>query len=479
MKKLITILFLAIGLCASAQNEWFAPSVFYETTSFKDTVYLISNTGDTTAITSDSIFTYITRGQARLGLKDNAIGIGNISTNGYAAVASEAAVYFQQQDKDTIALTFTDGPGNADTCHISTTGNVAFWQFNPPLSNLSSNTTWSLTGNAGTTAGSNFIGTTDSKDLYFKTKNTTAIVVDTNQNVGIGLINAQAKFDALGTFHARHNGSSDSSLFMLGKKFIGLVPMDGLYTNKIDSRAGYIGYFDPSGFGANKNLGVVLYNNATSRANGLTVTKDQFNAVYWDSTGNWQFGTTGSGVDKHADLFSFYRPFGIEKSSFVSTSTTSGIRDYYRFDSLSNLKYTMILSHSTGISMGTGTGDNYNVSNLALHMDTNANVGIGTATPQYKLDVIGTIRMQADSIDVYADIIPGGQDTTYNLGSESFRFKNLYTKGIMLTGVDSATVYALTPSKGAIYYCTDCTGDGITGRIVTYIGAMWRRLAFE
>jgi len=45
---------------------------------------------------------------------------------------------------------------------------------------------WSLTGNAGTTAGTNFIGTTDSKDLYFKTKNTTAIVIDTNQNVGIG-----------------------------------------------------------------------------------------------------------------------------------------------------------------------------------------------------------------------------------------------------------------------------------------------------
>ena len=39
---------------------------------------------------------------------------------------------------------------------------------------------WSLTGNAGTTAGTNFIGTTDSKDLYFKTKNTTAIVDDTN-----------------------------------------------------------------------------------------------------------------------------------------------------------------------------------------------------------------------------------------------------------------------------------------------------------
>lgn len=34
------------------------------------------------------------------------------------------------------------------------------------------NTAWSLTGNTGTTAGTNFIGTTDSRDLVFKTNNT-------------------------------------------------------------------------------------------------------------------------------------------------------------------------------------------------------------------------------------------------------------------------------------------------------------------
>lgn len=45
--------------------------------------------------------------------------------------------------------------------------------------------------------------------------------------------------------------------------------------------------------------------------------------------------------------------------------------------------------------------------------------------------------------------------------------------------LDSATIYALTPTPGTQYYCSNCTGNGITGRIVAYIGAAWRRLTFE
>ncbi|WP_374444062.1 hypothetical protein [Epilithonimonas sp.] len=39
---------------------------------------------------------------------------------------------------------------------------------------------WSLTGNTGTTPGTNFIGTTDSKDLVFKTNNTEKMRLSTN-----------------------------------------------------------------------------------------------------------------------------------------------------------------------------------------------------------------------------------------------------------------------------------------------------------
>jgi len=73
----------------------------------------------------------------------------------------------------------------------TTTGGGVYVDTIPPnwcdsIANCINEQAWGLTGNSGTTAGTNFIGTTDSKSLYFKTKNTTAIVVDTNQNVGIG-----------------------------------------------------------------------------------------------------------------------------------------------------------------------------------------------------------------------------------------------------------------------------------------------------
>lgn len=47
------------------------------------------------------------------------------------------------------------------------------------------------------------------------------------------------------------------------------------------------------------------------------------------------------------------------------------------------------------------------------------------------------------------------------------------------TSADSATIYALSPDEFTLYSCTNCTGNGITGRIVAYIGAAWRRLIFE
>ncbi len=49
-----------------------------------------------------------------------------------------------------------------------------------------SSAAWSLTGNTGTTAGTNYIGTADSKDLVFKTNNTEQMRILAAGNVGIG-----------------------------------------------------------------------------------------------------------------------------------------------------------------------------------------------------------------------------------------------------------------------------------------------------
>ena len=57
---------------------------------------------------------------------------------------------------------------------------------------------WSLTGNAGTVAGTNFLGTTDNIHLVFKTNNTERFRILNNGNVGIAQTNPTEKLDVVG-----------------------------------------------------------------------------------------------------------------------------------------------------------------------------------------------------------------------------------------------------------------------------------------
>jgi trimeric autotransporter adhesin len=68
--------------------------------------------------------------------------------------------------------------------------------------NGTSITSWSLTGNTGTTAGTNFVGTTDGRDLVLKTNGTEGLRLSTAQNVGIGNSTARLHVEATGTNHA-------------------------------------------------------------------------------------------------------------------------------------------------------------------------------------------------------------------------------------------------------------------------------------
>lgn len=59
-------------------------------------------------------------------------------------------------------------------------------------------TLWGLSGNAGTSAASNFLGTTDAQPLIVKTNNAEALRVDTNRNVGVGTASPIARLEASG-----------------------------------------------------------------------------------------------------------------------------------------------------------------------------------------------------------------------------------------------------------------------------------------
>ena len=58
---------------------------------------------------------------------------------------------------------------------------------------------WSLTGNAGTTPGTNFLGTTDNRILIFKTQNKEKMRIKTTGEVGIGTTTPQGTLNVVGT----------------------------------------------------------------------------------------------------------------------------------------------------------------------------------------------------------------------------------------------------------------------------------------
>ena len=93
---------------------------------------------------------------------------------------------------------------------------------------------WLLTGNSGTTAGTNFIGTTDAKDFVTKTNNIERLRVLSTGNVGIGTTAPGSALDVKGTI--RLSGSTSG--------FVGFAPAAaaGGTTYTLPSDDGTTGY---------------------------------------------------------------------------------------------------------------------------------------------------------------------------------------------------------------------------------------------
>ncbi|HYV92734.1 MAG TPA: SprB repeat-containing protein [Chitinophagales bacterium] len=78
-----------------------------------------------------------------------------------------------------------------------TDGNGCIKQNTSSLTEPESND-WARSGNAETDPSSNFIGTTDTSSISFRTNNTEAMRIDKNGKIGIGTDNPQAKLDLTG-----------------------------------------------------------------------------------------------------------------------------------------------------------------------------------------------------------------------------------------------------------------------------------------
>lgn len=159
----------------------------------------VGNTGETTFGLAGKFFIWDNdAGAARLVLSTTGnIGIGNNNPDNRltitAATAGATGLRFTQVNSGSTAIA-----GNGKVLGLDGTGNVVL------VTDAGAGTSWGLTGNLGTTPGTNFIGTTDNQRLVFKTNNAEVATILADGKLGIGTNNPLNTLHVNGTSHLTH-----------------------------------------------------------------------------------------------------------------------------------------------------------------------------------------------------------------------------------------------------------------------------------
>jgi len=137
---------------------------------------------------------------------------------------------------------------------------------------------WSLSGNSGTSVGTNFIGTTDLQDFAIYTNNAEAIRIKSNGNVGIGTSNPGEQLDVTG-------GMTINSNTVLPRRF-GVWNYTQHYgANGVAWTPGYLHIktnIDPSV----DSLMFILHFNGFDYGNGSNIIDCYFSGFCWPSMNN-------------------------------------------------------------------------------------------------------------------------------------------------------------------------------------------------
>lgn len=185
---------------------------------------LKNNTGNSLAVGFNSdIPTLFVGTSSGLGTTGN-VGIGTSSPSEKLHVNGKTR---------TSSLQVSTGASNGFVLTSDASGN-ATWQSLPSISGSA----WSLTGNTGTSAVTNFIGTTDAVDFVTRTSNTERMRITSAGNVGIGTVAPPAKLTVSGTAsNPAIPNSSSSAIFR-----VALGNAEGIDFGKAGAGGNYAGW---------------------------------------------------------------------------------------------------------------------------------------------------------------------------------------------------------------------------------------------
>jgi hypothetical protein len=321
---------------------------------------------------------------------------------------------------------------------------------------------WGLTGNSGTTVGTNYIGTSDNVALSFKTNGTEFMRAFTNQNVAIGTTtNSGYKLDVNGTVRVGSVGVITSpNAFNL---FMGQAPAGG-YGGLYNIVFGIGAAQSTTGGNENSYFGFQAGRDTTNGNNnvfsgtnsGLSNTTGSDNVFTGHTAG--AANSTGSGnifVGKGAGR---YITGGATGNTVSTNSVFLGFNTKALASSQSN--QIVIGYDATGLGSNTVTLGNDSITFTALK----GNVGIGTTTDAgFKLDVTGTGIYRSTAITDKPLIVRGFSGQTANMqewqDSASTALLSVSSAGTLksyqATGAKTLLVHNRNDGEAAKIYTSD------------------------
>ncbi|HTE12317.1 MAG TPA: hypothetical protein VK645_15140, partial [Chitinophagaceae bacterium] len=205
-----------------------------------------------------------------------------------------------------------------------------------PFASVASGTAWSLTGNTGTSSGTNFLGTTDNTSLKFRTNNTLGMVLDSLGNVGIGTSPA---FTA-GTFQEQ-------------------LLVDAGTTSSYNAIV------------ARGSINNYLQLNIQNQSNGTSASAD---IVATANNGNESTNYIDMGIN----------------SSTNSQNIMGAANDAYLYTTGNNL---LVGTGTAAKSLVFMTGGTTQSTNERMRIDGSGNIGMGVTAPAQKLDINGNLKL--------------------------------------------------------------------------------------